>query len=121
MQIKTIALPLTKTAEFDQTVNAATVEGWHLTRREVLPGSQYTVDNLTRQVLVLYAELVKPDELDEPQPFDPIEALHAIKGACLATSVEDCGERCPLRSWCEQLRLGGDPTDWVLPGEGLEP
>lgn len=109
MKIKTIARTFDEVAEFDDLVNATLEEGWHLSRRDVLPAP-----NQGRRLL--YAELVKLDPEPEPETLSPIEALHAVKEYCTSRPVDACcTDKCELWPWCEQLRKGGDPTDWDLP------
>jgi hypothetical protein len=109
MKIKTITRNFGWVAEFDGLVNAAIDEGWHLVKREVIPG----VAGVSDSRRLLYAELVQLDPEPEPeaQPLDPIGALHAVQEFCDAQ--EKCGN-CQLYAWCCQLRKGGDPTDWEL-------
>lgn len=97
---------------FDNQVNEALAEGYQLTRREVLP------DTANLDQSVLYAELVKLDPPAEPETPDPMDLLRQVREACLRVPSNGCNpEGCPMFNWCEQLRRGGDPTDWVLPGE----
>lgn len=115
MKIKTIARNFDWLEEFDQEVNKALDEGWHLMKREVLPG----VAGVSSSRRLLYAELVQmepvdPDELDEVAFCDPFDALRAVQDLC--RSVDKCGT-CPLYDWCCQLRKGGDPDDWKIPGK----
>lgn len=105
MKIKTIARTFDEVAEFDDLVNATLEEGWHLSRRDVLPAP-----NQGRRLL--YAELVLLDPEPEPEPFDPLDLLRQVKEFCRGVDV--C-INCPLADWCQQLRKGGDPTDWDLP------
>lgn len=97
---------------FDNQVNEALAEGYQLTRREVL------LDTANLDHSVLYAELVKLDPPAEPETPDPLDLLRQVREACLQIPSGGCNpETCPMFGWCEQLRRGGDPTDWVLPGE----
>ena len=119
MKIKTITDVLPFSNRFDDRVNDAMGDGWRLVKREVIPaGSNPDSHRL------LYAELVELDpvpEVPEPQPVDPCVAIRILRDTCEAVPVADCGsDRCPLYAWCEGLRKGGDPTDWVIPGEVLE-
>lgn len=114
MKIKTICRNFDWVEEFDQLVNEAINDGWHLVKREVLPG----VAGVSNSRRLLYAELVQLDPEPEPeaQPLDPIDAVHAIKATCDAIPLKDCqGGRCPLYVWCCQLEGGRDPSDWDLP------
>lgn len=122
MKIKTIVTNTDNVETFDAQVNELLAEGWILGKREVLPGMNYNANNWARRAL--YAELVLLEEADklpaepaEPQLPHPIEALHIIRDACESIPEKDCGDGCPLNEWCKQLRRGGDPTDWVIPGE----
>ena len=109
MKIKTIARSFQWVGEFDNLVNAAMKEGWKLVKREVIPGSP---NDYARA----YAELVQLDPPAEPEPIDPLDLLCQIRAVCLTTPADDCQTgRCPLYGWCQQLRDGGDPTDWILP------
>lgn len=115
MKIKTVWTESNIT--FDTRVNELLRDGWILGKREVFPAKDLNDS-------VFYAELVQldpePVETTEPQPVDPVEALHVIRDTCEAIPVEDCSSNgCPLYAWCEGLRKGGDPTDWVIPGEVL--
>lgn len=116
MKIKTIVTNMDNVEQFDAQVNELLAEGWHLTKREVLPGMNYNANNWARRAL--YAELVQLDPEPEPeaQPLDPIDAVYAIKATCNAVPLKDCqGGRCPLYVWCCQLEGGRDPSDWDLP------
>jgi hypothetical protein len=116
VKIKTICYALEATAKFDEEVNAALAEGWQLVRRDVLPGMSYTETNWAKRAL--YAELVKLDPPAEPETPDPMDLLRQVREACLRVPSNGCNpEGCPMFNWCEQLRRGGDPTDWVIPGE----
>lgn len=117
MKIKTITRNFDWSEEFDQEVNKALAEGWHLMKREVLPG----VAGVSASRRLLHAELVQMDPV-EPDPdeaafCDPFDALRAVQEFC--RSVEKCGV-CPLYDWCCQLQKGGDPDDWKIPGEETE-
>lgn len=109
MKIKTIVHDDPK--EFDKQVNKALKKGYVLGHRGTLPGAT---------LVAHYAQLVRLDPAPERSPGlpDPMAAVRAIREMCLATSVIDCTDgKCPLEGWCGQLEKGGDPTDWVLPGE----
>lgn len=115
MKIKTITRNFDWVDEFDTLVNTALEEGWHLMKREVLPG----VAGVTSSRRLLYAELVQMDPVEpetkpEAEPLGPVEALRVVRKFC--DTVVKCGT-CPLYDWCCRLRKGGDPTDWELPGE----
>lgn len=109
MKIKTIWSE--NPSRFDERVNNRLAEGWGLVKREVLPAT-----NLADSVF--YAELVQLDpvpEVPEPQPMGPMDAVRAIKEACLATPSVDCNtERCPLKGWCDCLAETSDPSDWKV-------
>lgn len=110
MKIKTVYVPLRDTADhpavFDDQVNDLLAEGWMLgTRKIVEAQAGASID-------VLYAELVLLDPEPEPEPFDPLDLLRQVKEFCRGVDV--C-INCPLADWCQQLRKGGDPTDWDLP------
>ena len=62
MKIKTIRWRLDAAEQFDEEVNAALAEGWHLTKREVLDGRQLSTDAYLHRML--YAELVKLDPME---------------------------------------------------------
>lgn len=115
MKIKTIAFKQTEEGRqlFDKEVNKALEEGWHLEKRERTDGY-----NLGSAYFApcFYAELVKTDEPDEPHTLDPFEALRIVQDYCDSVPVGGCSTgKCVLFHWCEQLRNGGDPTDWLLP------
>lgn len=108
MKIKTVWTA--NTVNFDDQVNQALEDGYQLVKRELIPAPH--LDDT-----VYYAELVLPDEPEEqepPVPLTPLDALQFIQNTCTATSDKDCQFACPLRPWCNQLRDGGDPTDWDL-------
>lgn len=110
MKIKTVWFPIDMEVEFDDVINELLEAGYQLVRRELIRTKSW-------EESVLYTELVLPDEPEpEPQeaPLSPMGALHVIQDACTATSATDCLYNCPLRPWCNQLRDGGDPTDWDL-------
>ena len=93
MEIKTIIYYLDSSAEFDKEVNAALSEGWYLAKREVLPGGPLTASHYNRRML--YAEMVKmdepePDDITEPEPIDPLDALRCIRDTCEAQIRESC-------------------------------
>lgn len=116
MKIKTICYRLDKANDFDDEVNRVLAEGWQLVKRTVLPGKALTADTYNNRML--YAELVKLDPPAEPETPDPMDLLRQVREACLRVPSNGCNpEGCPMFNWCEQLRRGGDPTDWVLPGE----
>lgn len=111
MKIKTVSRSFDWREDFDNAVNEALGKGWQLVKREVIPGSP---NDSAR----LYAELVKLDPPAEPETPDPLDLLRQVRKACLQTPACHCNrEGCPMFDWCEGLRKGGDPTDWVLPGE----
>ena len=95
-------------AEFDERVNAAFEDGWHLAKREMLR------DGLSGSVF--YAELVKVD--DAPAP-DPLEALRVVRDFCEEMPTEKCMDKCPLSHWCAMYYPddGISPATWVVPEE----
>jgi hypothetical protein len=105
MKIKTIARNFDWVKEFDDLVNDAIEDGWQLARRDVLPAH-------SQGRRMLYAELVKLEPEPEPETVDPLDLLRQVKEFC--RGVDAC-INCPLADWCQQLRKGGDPTDWDLP------
>lgn len=66
-QIKTVTCPIEGQKRFDEDVNALLLDGWKLTKREIInmPG---TLSEAFHQPLhvVLYAELEK-DEVERPE------------------------------------------------------
>lgn len=108
MKIKTIARNFNWIGEFDQLVNTAQEEGWVLTKREVIRGTDRTL---------LYAELVQLDPEPEPteaQPLDPITCLEALRKFCAGSKCDTC----PLEHWCPVwLPRNEGPADWELPDE----
>ncbi len=119
MKIKTIRKNLDAAELFDKEVNAALEEGWVLGKREVLPGLRLT--NTTYHNRMLYAELVKLDEVPaelEPLPLDPLAAARTIQAYCSTVTGEDCqGDRCPMAAFCDQIKRGKRPDEWKLPEE----
>lgn len=113
MKIKTIKNRLNNAEQFDKELNRALADGYQLIRRDIVPGFSLTGGGCLHNML--YAEMVLPDPAPDPEPveIDAIQALHIVKDACLAHSGS-CNE-CQMYEWCEQLRTGGDPTDWHLP------
>ena len=102
MKIKTVFNE--SAAAFDDEVNAALEKGYVLTNR------------LSNQPDGFIAELVLLDPPAEPEPIDPIRALWQVKEFCNNVPAGACcTDKCPLWAWCDQLRNGGDPTDWALP------
>lgn len=115
MKIKTVWRLIDESFQFDEIVNSYLDKGWRLAKREVLDGKALSDNRYQRRML--YAELVLPDEPEEQElqvPLTPLDALQFIQNTCTATSDKDCQFACPLRPWCNQLRDGGDPTDWDL-------
>lgn len=103
MEIKTVFSH--EAEDFDTRVNAALADGYLLTRR------------ISNRPEGWIAEMVKPDEPEERPGPTPWEALQYIKDICQSVPMTDCNANgCPLYEWCEQLRHGGDPTDWDLSG-----
>lgn len=116
MKIKTIARNFDHVNEFDRKVNEALAEGWHLVKREVIPGVSDNSENGRR---LLYAELAQLDpvpEVAEPQPMDPLDAVRVIKATRKGVPPKDChADRCPLSAWCQKMPDGYDPVDWDIP------
>lgn len=114
MKIKTITEELPFSNRFDDKVNEAMDDGWHLVRRDVIPAGPN--QNSHR---LLYAELAQLDPapgVPEPQPADPFDAVRAVQAACLNVPQTECNEgRCPLYGWCQKLPECSDPTDWTIP------
>lgn len=107
MKIKTVVHNYPN--RFDDFVNQYLEKGYLLEERGVMPvGGDGEVYHYARLVLL------DPPAETEPEEFDPIQALYAIRRFCDAQ--EKCGV-CPIYSWCCQLSKGGDPTDWELPEE----
>lgn len=110
MKIKTIWD--TRPDHFDERVNLLLEEGWLLGKREVIPDTR-DLDNS-----VLYAELAQldpvPDDVTEPQPLDPVEALQQLRDFCDSNQCEGC----QLYDFCTRhLPKNEGPADWKLPGE----
>ncbi len=99
MEIKTVVESHNWPGAFDDKVNEALADGWRLTRRDVLQGSDR-----------FYAELVKLDLPAEPETPDLLTAMRAIKAEC--DSHDSCGD-CPARPWCNYHT----PNNWELPEE----
>lgn len=109
MQIKTIWRTVSEHQKFDVEVNNALAEDWRLTRREVLPGEQYTASDYGRRLL--YAELVKMDPKPEQPTVDPLEAVQVLARTC--ENAPHCEpEECPLYSWCTNMGDDPVPKDW---------
>ena len=113
MKIKTIRWRLDQAEQFDGELNKALADGYQLVKRAIIPG--FRLDGGGYLHNMLYAELVLPDPPAEPAPPDPFEALHIVKEFCRSVPLHTCANACPLYDWCEQLREGGDPTDWRIP------
>lgn len=108
MKIKTIWRKTIK--NFDDEVNEALAEGWHLVKRELVVDTQH-LDNS-----VFYAELAQldPEPVPEAQPLDPVEALHVVQEFCDSSKCEGCR----LYDFCARHLLNNEgPADWDLPGE----
>lgn len=118
MKIKTITEELPFSNRFDDKVNEAMDDGWHLARRDVIPAGPN--QNSHR---LLYAELVQLDPAPELQPADPFEALRNIQEFCKAMPVANClTPDCPLSAWCNiYTEDGTSPGDWVIPEKGGAP
>lgn len=117
MKIKTIISNTDKVEWFDNKVNELLDEGWHLVKREVLPGMNYNENNWACRAL--YAELVQldPEPAPENQPLDPIDHLEALREFCVGSSCDGC----PLDGFCSRhLPKNEGPADWELPGEEAE-
>ena len=116
MKIKTIRARLDNAATFDKEVNQAMAEGYQLARQDVIPGFRLDGGNFLHNMLFAQLVLPDPEPVPEAQPLDPFDALRSVQEFCDAVPVADCcTDRCPLYIWCDQLRSGGDPTDWLLP------
>lgn len=109
MEIKTIWNIVDNATDFDMRVNEALAKGWHLVKREVLPGERYTDTRWGNRLL--YAELVKVDEPAEPVTWQ--EAAQVLKSTC---SENDTCDTCKLREWCDEyLARGAEPQEWEVP------
>jgi hypothetical protein len=116
MKIKTIVTNTDNVEQFDTQVNNLLAEGWHLTKREVLPGMNYNANNWARRAL--YAELVQldpePEAPAEPEPVDPVELVRQLRDFCDGMACPNC----PLNDWCpSHLPRNEGPADWEIPGE----
>lgn len=114
MKIKTVLYNLSGAKQFDEDVNAALAEGWHLVKREVLAGGPLRGDSFAHRML--YAELAQldPEPVPEAQPLDPVEALHVVQEFCDSSKCEGCR----LYDFCARHLLNNEgPADWDLPGE----
>lgn len=104
MQIKTIRFDSERTKDFDDSVNKALDEGWHLARRDVIGGE-------------LHAELVMLDETQPQAPIDWQDAVETLRDLCEGSTCADC----PAVKWCEtsfpEGRQGLQPYEWEVPEE----
>lgn len=117
MKIKTLIANTDHAEQFDNQVNELLAEGWHLAKREVLPGMNYNATNWARRAL--YAELVQldPEPAPENQPLNPIDSLKALRKFCVDSSCDGC----LLDGFCSRhLPKNEGPADWELPGEEAE-
>ena len=106
MKIKTIVHD--NPGEFDNQVNRMLGKGYIL-------GERRTISLQTK--LAHYAQMVQldePEELPEPQPLDPFEALRQLQEFCDSNQCEGC----QLYDFCTRhLPKNEGPADWELPGE----
>lgn len=107
MKIKTIAYELNNEgmALFDDEVNRALANGWHLAKREILPG--YNLGSAYYDPMT-YAELILPDASAMP---DPQTAARIIMDVC--NDSASCGN-CPLHDICDC----DAPYKWTPPEDG---
>lgn len=106
MKIKTIVRH--SPADFDSEVNEYLEKGYILGQRGTMPPDVRGTAH--------YAQMVLLDPPAEPETPDPIEALHDVVDYCHSVPAGECStDKCRLFYWCQQLRAGGDPTDWDLP------
>lgn len=121
MKIKTIKNRLDNATNFDKEVNAAIAEGYQLVQRDVIPGFRLDGGNYLHNML--FAQLVLPDPVPEPEQGDPVEALRCIRDFCKAMPVEKClTPACPLHDWCHYFTEDCvSPMDWKIPGEEEAP
>lgn len=117
MKIKTIKKRLDNADKFDAEVNEAIAEGYQLVQRSIVPG--FRLDGGDYLHNMLFAELVLPNPVPEPEQGDPVEALRCIRDFCKAMPLEKClTPECPLFSWCHVFTEDGvSPSDWPIPGE----
>lgn len=121
MEIKTIVKRLGEPSVFDSKVNAALAEGWHMVKREVIPGGPMTENTAAHRML--YAELVKLDEPEpvettEPETIDPLDAVRWIRDTCEGMDSDRCDNGlCPLWAWCMTTdnRVNEAPNKWHVP------
>ena len=99
MEIKTVVESHSWPGAFDEKVNEALADGWHLVRRDVLPGSDR-----------FYAELVKLDPPAEAEEPDLLDCARAIKAEC--DSHSSCRD-CPLDGICDAEY----PARWAIAEE----
>ena len=109
MKIKTVCEEIGRetTPAFDEQVNALLEDGWHLAKREIIPG--YSLCGDLYFPPALYAELVKLDEADmaadlaelrEAEPVTWQEAVEVIKETC--RDAVACDKSCPAYEWCQK-------------------
>jgi hypothetical protein len=117
MKVKTIETRLTDADDFDREVNAALAEGYQIVRQDIVPGFRLEGGNYVPNRL--FAHLVLPDLVPEPEQGDPLEALRTIRDFCGGMGLEKClTPKCPLSPWCHIYTQDGiSPMDWRIPGE----
>lgn len=115
MRIKTVKYRLDDAEIFDEEVNGALAEGYQLVRQNLVRGFRLDGGNFVHNML--FAELVLPDPVPEPEQPDLLEALHTIRDHCAAMPTERClTPDCPLSPWCDLYTADGiSPMDWVIP------
>ena len=126
MKIKTVCEEIGRetTPAFDEQVNALLEDGWHLTKREIIPGYSLCEDLYFPPAL--YAELVKLDEADmaadlaelrEAEPVTWQEAVDVLRETC--REAEDCTkDGCPAFDWCQKNVKDDAPfINWPEPAE----
>ena len=107
MEIKTIREQ--RAPVFDEDVNRALAEGYRLHKRGIVPCPTNPHNTL------FYAELVKLDTVEEPEPMGYNEALLTIKNTC-TTAAECSRQGCPIWAWCDKhLPAHCAPDSWVIP------
>lgn len=96
MEIKTVVFRLDNAADFDNAVNTALSEGWHLVKRDVIHSRQpHNTTNFFHPML--YAELAKLPVAEAPEPMTVQDAAWIIKQEC--DRHEHC-DTCPIEHVC---------------------